>query len=84
MLGTIGATEIMGGCSKPQQKTTLHQELMDLQLPYTKDSSPGRCFIEKVEYIGIKHLFTLGYPVVARIFWISDEGKNAYVDRFKI
>ncbi len=57
-----------GGCSKPQQKTTLHQELMDLQVPYTKDGSPGRCFIEKVEYIGIKHFFTLGYPVVARSF----------------
>jgi hypothetical protein len=64
-----------GGCRKPQQKTPLHQELMDLQVPYTKDGSPGRCFIEKVEYIGIKHFFTLGYPVVARIFWISNEGK---------
>jgi hypothetical protein len=48
-----------GGCSKPQQKTTLHQELMDLQVPYTKYGSPGRCFIGKVEYIGIKHFFTL-------------------------
>ena len=64
-----------GGCSRPQQKTTLHQDLMDLQVPYTKDGSPGRCFIEMVEYIGIKHFFMLGYPVVARSLWISDEGK---------
>ncbi len=55
-------------CSKPKQKTTLHQELMDLQVPCTKDGSPGRCFIEMVEFIGIKNFFTLGYPVVARIF----------------
>jgi len=72
-----------GGCSKPQQKTTLHQELIDLQVPFTKDGSPGRCFIEMVEFIGIKHFFTLGGPVVARIFWISNEEKDAYVDSFK-
>jgi len=72
-----------GGCRKPKQKTPLHQELMDLQVPYKKGGSTGRCFIEKVEYIGIKHFFTLVYPVVGRIFWISDEGKNAYVDSFK-
>ena len=64
-----------GGCSKPKQKTTLHQELMDLQVPHKKDGSPGRCFIEMVEFIGIKHFFKMGYPVVARIFWISDEEK---------
>ncbi len=72
-----------GGCSKPQQKTTLHQELMDLQVPCTKDGSLGRCFIEMVDFIGIKHFFTLGGPVVARIFWISNEEKDAYVDSFK-
>ena len=36
-----------------------------------------------MEYIGITHFFKLGYPVLARIFWISNEGKNAYVDSFK-